>query len=685
MELTILKDILIIFGLSIGVLLLFHHLRVPTSVGFLITGILAGPHGLGVIRGVHEVEILAEIGIVLLLFSIGIEFSLENLSRMKKSVLLGGSLQVLLTVLITFVIARSLGLNTGQSVFIGFLATLSSTAIVLKVLQDRADIESPYGRTSLAILIFQDIVVIPMMLLIPLLAGGTAQAQGEPIWILILKAGGIVLLVFVSANWVIPGLLFQIARTRSRELFIMSILVICFTIALLTYSLGLSLALGAFLAGLIISETEYGYETLGHIIPFKDVFTSLFFVSIGMLLNIKFFIQQPLMIIIIALSIISLKGMITTLSVLILGFPLKIGLMVGFSLSQIGEFSFLLFMRGMEFGLLSGQYHQLFLSVSVLTMGFAPFAIALGPRFADAVLKMPWPGRLVSGFAGERKKIASGYVEKLRDHLVIIGFGLNGRNVARAAGLAGIPYVIVEMNPDTVRLEKKKGTSIFYGDATREAVLEHARIHEARAVVVVISDPIAVRRVVALARKLNPNLFIIARTRFVTEMKSLYNLGADEVIPEEFETSIEIFSRVLAKYLIPRNEIERMIADARAEGYEMFRSLSKDPLSFTDLKVRIPNLDISVWRIESSAPVVGQSLARIRLRSKYGLTLLAIHRDEKVITNPSADTLIQAGDRIVVLAEPPKISEACRLFRNPVEGHDDACYFPDHPEHDPPS
>ena len=681
MELFLLKDILIIFGLSIGVFIIFHRIQVPASVGFLITGVLAGPYGLKLIQGVHEVEILAEIGVVLLLFTIGIEFSLEKLSRMKKSVLLGGSLQVILTILITFIITRQLGFSARQSLFVGFLTSLSSTAIVLKVLQDRAEIESPHGRTSLAILIFQDIAVIPMMLLIPFLAGSSAQAFEGPIWTSILKAGGIILFVLISAHWVTPALLFQIARIRSRELFIMSVLTICFTIALLTYSLGISLALGAFLAGLIISETEYGQETLGHIIPFKDVFTSLFFVSIGMLLNIGFFIQQPFLILIIAFAIILLKTVVASLVILILGFPMKTGLLVGLSLCQIGEFSFILFMRGMQFGLLSSQYHQLFLSVSVLAMSFTPFAISIGPWFAGAVLKMPWPDILVSGFAKVRQLTETTSIRKLTDHLIIVGFGLNGRNVARAARLAGIPYVIIEMNPDTVRLEKKKNTSIFYGDATRQAVLEHANIHEARAVVVVISDPVALRSVVTLARKMNPNLFIIARTRFLTELESLYNLGADDVIPEEFETSIEIFSRILAKYLISRNEIERLIADARAEGYQMFRSLSNDPLSFRDLKLRIPNLDISVWQTDISAPIVGQSLERIRLRSKYGLTLLAVRRGEAVIANPSADTVIQAGDQLVVLAEAPKITEACHLFRNPGGGDDETCRIPDHHVH----
>jgi CPA2 family monovalent cation:H+ antiporter-2 len=402
-----------------------------------------------------------------------------------------------------------------------------------------------------------------------------------------------------------------------------------------------------------------------------------------MLLNLRFFIQQPITIIVIALAIILLKGFVVNLSMLILGFPLKTGLIVGLHLCQVGEFSFILFVRGAESGLLSGQYHQLFLSVAILTMGFTPFAIALAPRFAGMVSKMPWPDSLVSGYAGKRLRIEAVHTEKLRDHLIIVGFGLNGKNVTRAAGFAGIPHVIIDMNPETVRIEKKKDVSIFYGDATREAVLEHARVGEARAIVVVISDPTAIRGVVSLARKSNPNLFIIARTRFLSEIESLYELGANEVISEEFETSIEIFSRVLAKYLIPRNEIEQMITDARAEGYQMFRTLSTEPLSFLDLKIRIPDLDISIWRIEASAPAVGKSLDKIRLRSKYELTLLAIQRGEDVITNPSADTVIRADDRLVVLAKESKIIEACHLFKDPAgERKDDECYKPRHYEHD---
>jgi CPA2 family monovalent cation:H+ antiporter-2 len=661
MEIPILKDILLIFALAIGVLLLCHRLRVATIVGFLVTGILAGPHGFGLIGAQKEVEILAEIGVVLLLFTIGIEFSLENLIRIKRFVFAGGALQVLLTIAAAFLITHQFGLATGQSFFLGFLASLSSTAIVLKLLQEKAEVESPHGQITLAVLIFQDIAVVPMMLLTPFLAGTTVQSQG-PVLLLIAKGIAFLGLVLLSAKWIVPHLLFLIARTRSRELFLLSSLVICFAVAFLSFALGLSLALGAFMAGLIVSETEFSHETLGNIIPFRDVFTSLFFVSIGMFLDVKFLIHHPGTILAVAFAVMIVKSLLAGLVVLVLGFPLRTGIMAGLALCQVGEFSFILFMKGAEYGLLQGQFSQYFLDVSVLTMGITPFAMALAPRLADVVLKRRLPGRLKSGISRVpqiRKK------ERMRDHLITVGFGFNGKNLARAAKLAGVPYVIIEMNPQTVKTEREKGEPIYYGDASQTAVLERADVKDARVLVVVISDPIAIRRITAAARKENPRLFIIARTRFVTEMKELYELGADEVIPEEFETSIEIFSRVLAKYLVPRDEIEKTITEARADGYRMFRTLSEASTSFSDMKLHLPDVDIITLRLEEGSDFVGRSLRQIELRKKHGVTVLAIRRNEKILSNPDSNTVLQAGDLLIILGTPVKLANVCPLLMSP--------------------
>jgi CPA2 family monovalent cation:H+ antiporter-2 len=656
MEIQLLKDIIIIFGLSIVVLFICHRIRVPAIVGFLLTGILAGPHGLGVVKAVHEVEFLAEVGVVLLLFTIGIEFSLKNLSQIKKSVLVGGSLQVLLTLMATFVIARQIGQPFGESIFIGFLISLSSTAIVLKLIQERAEIDSPHGRTSLAILVT------------PLLAGATGNL-GESFLILVAKGIGIILLVIVSAKWIVPQALYQIARTRSRELFLLSVVVICLAVAWLTSSVGLSLALGAFLAGLIISESEYSHQALGNILPFRDVFTSFFFVSIGMLLDVGFLFEQPGLIALIALGVFALKTIIAGSVTVLLGFPLRTTILVGLALSQVGEFSFILSKSGVEHGLLAGNIYQLFLAVSVLTMAATPFIIALAPHLADFVLRLPLPKRLKSGLY----PVPGIKVAGKKDHLIIIGFGVNGKNVARAAKVAGLPYVIIEMNPETVREEYAKGEPIYYGDATQEAVLQHADIKDAMVVVVAIADPAATRRITEIARRLNPKAHMIIRTRYLQEMKPLYELGADEVIPEEFETSVEIFTRVLAKYLIPRAQIERLVAEVRSDGYEMFRRLSKDSASFSDLKLQLPDVEISALRVGEKSPLVGKSLAQLELRKKYGVTVLAIRRDSQILSSPYGDMQLCANDMLFILGSPDKIAGVTSLFRNPEERRGTHC------------
>jgi CPA2 family monovalent cation:H+ antiporter-2 len=656
MEIQLLNDIVIIFGLSVIVIFICHRFRVPVIVGFFLTGILAGPRGLGLIQAVHEVEILAEVGVVLLLFAIGMEFSFKRLLQIKKSVLLGGSLQVLFTVLAIFLIARQFGQSFGEAVFMGFLVSLSSTAIVLNIIQARAEIDSPQGRTALAILIFQDVIIIPMMLFTPFLARTTGNASES---LLILSAKGIViiLLVIVSAKWIVPKVLYQITRTQSRELFLLSILAICLAVVWLTASAGLSLALGAFLAGLIISESEYSHQALGNILPFRDVFMSFFFVSVGMLLDAGFLIRQPVLIVLIASGVLLLKAVIAGVVTMLLGFPLRTGILVGLILSQVGEFSFILSKTGIEHGLLAGENYQMFLSASVLTMAAAPFIIALAPRIADFVGKLSLPERLKSAESPARATHKDSTFSSLKDHLIVIGFGTNGRNMARAARAANIAYVIIEMNPDTVRSERAKGEPIFYGDATNAPVLHHANIKEARILVVAISDPAAIGGITRTARRLNPALYIIVRTRFLQEMKPLYQLGADEVVPEEFETSVEIFTLVLMKYLVPKDEIERFIAEIRSENYQMFRSLSPRKAQVSDLKPYLSNVEINSVRVDERSPLVEKTLDEMDLRKKYGVTVLAIRRGTKVVPNPGKDTKIYAQDLLIVLGSLDRINQ----------------------------
>ncbi len=660
MEIPLLKDIIIIFGLAIVVLFICHRLHVPSVVGYLLTGIFVGPYGTGLIKAIHEVEIFAEIGVVLLLFTIGIEFSLERLLRIRKTVLLGGSLQVFLTFWATFFISRQFGQTFGEAVFIGFLVVLSSTAIVLKLLQERAEVDSPHGRTTLGILIFQDIIVVPMILITPLLAGATGNL-GESLLVLLAKGICIILFMIVSAKWIVPYILYQIARTRNQELFLLSVVVICFGIACLTSWAGLSLALGAFLAGLIISESEYSHQALGNILPFRDVFTCFFFISIGMLLDVGFLFQRPVLIALIVFSVILLKSITAGSVAVLLGFPLRTGILVGLALAQIGEFSFILSRAGVEHGLLTGNTYQMFLAVSILSMAATPFIITLAPRLADVVLRLPLPKKLISGLA----PVNTMSVSERKDHLIVIGFGVTGRHLAQAARMMGVTYVIVEMNPETVRAEKSKGEPIYYGDATQSLILQHANIKNARIVVIAINDATATRRITEIVKKLNPKVHLIVRSRFLQEMEALHELGADEVVPEEFETSVEIFTRVLAKYLIPKNEIEEFVAVVRSDGYKMLRNISIEPASFSDLKLQIPDVEINSLRIGERSSLAEKSLAQTDLRKKYGITVLAIRRNLKILSNPDGDIRLYSGDVLFVLGLPEKIAVVTNLFHNP--------------------
>jgi len=664
MEIPLLNDIVVIFGLAIAVLFICHRFRVPAVVGFLLTGIFVGPYGFGLVNAIHEVEILAEIGIVLLLFTIGIEFSFEKLLQIRKSVLMGGSLQVLLTLLATFFITRWFGRTFGEAVFIGFLVALSSTAIVLKLIQEQAEVDSPHGRTTLGILIFQDIIIVPMILVTPLLAGAT-ENLGESVFILLFKGIGIILLVMVSTKWIVPQVLYQISKTRDQEIFLLGVVVICLGVAWLTFKAGLSLALGAFLAGLIISESEYSHQALGNILPFRNVFTSFFFVSIGMLLDVGFLFQQPVTIVLIALGVLVLKAIIACFVTFLLGFPFRTSILVGLALSQVGEFSFILSRTGVEHGLLTGNIYQMFLSFSVLSMAATPFIIKLAPCIADFILQLPLPKKLISGFY----PVSKIKVESKKDHLIIIGFGVNGRNVARAARLSGIPYAIIEMNPETVRNEQLQGEPIYYGDSTQEVVLQHANLKDARIVVTAINDPASTRRIAEIIRRLNPKVYLIVRSRYLKEMKPLYELGANEVIPEEFETSVEIFTRVLARYLIPRDEIERLVAEIRSDGYEMFRSLFKESASFSDLNLQLPDVDISTLRVAERSPLVGKSLSGIEMRKKYGVTLLAIRRNSQTLSNPNVNMPFCANDVLFVLGQPDRVAVVAGLSQNSKEGN----------------
>lgn len=652
MEIPLLQDIVILLGLSVVVIFLFQRLKLPTILGFLATGIAFGPHGIGFIEASHEIEILSEIGVILLLFIIGLEFSLASLAKIKKVVFIGGASQVLLTIGAVLACMVSIGFSLNESLFFGFLVSLSSTAIVLSLLQSMGMMNSPHGKIALGILIFQDIIVVPMMLLTPMLAG-----EGGNIWLelglLIAKAAGVIVAVLIMARYLVPRLLHAVVLTRSRELFIISIVVICFAVAWATNMLGLSLALGAFMAGLTISESEYSHQATGLIIPFREIFASFFFVSIGMLLDVTFFYQHIGIILLATVAVFLIKFIVLVISARLISFPVRTSLLSGFTLFQVGEFAFILAAVGMTAGILAEEPYQYFLAVSILTMALTPFVIQSSDKLSMALLSKS-SARKVK-LDGENRDMAD-VSENLEDHVIIIGYGLNGRQMAQIAKHAGIPYAIIDINTENVEFGKSKGEPIFFGDASNPYMLEHLHVYRARVAVVAISDPPATRKVVSSIRDICNTVHILVRSRFLTETNEFLKLGASEVISEEFETSVEIFTRVLHQYLVPEDNIAKYVQAVRKENYEMIR-----PFFNGNANLGLPDwqdLKVASLRIEtSSKEIVDIPLSEAKLRNRFGISVMAIYRDDEVIKVIDPNAHLEKGDLVYVFGSPEAIGK----------------------------
>ncbi|MDR1578518.1 MAG: cation:proton antiporter [Deltaproteobacteria bacterium] len=548
--------IIVLLGLSVGLIYFGLRLKMPAIVGFLVTGILVGPHGLGLISDPAQVESLSELGVVLLLFTIGLEFSIQSLMKMKKLVLLGGSLQMLLGTVAFFLISYALGFAWNTAILFGFLFSLSSTAIVLKLLQEKGEMDAAHGRGAFGVLIFQDLAVVPMVLILPMLAG---KSGGDPIYMVLVKVAAILVLVVVMANWVVPWVMKKIAATKSNELFMFAVALICLGTAFLTAEAGLSLALGAFMAGLVIAGSPYAYQAISSVMPMRDIFTSLFFVSIGMKMDTRYLLNNPFLIIGLALGVMILNAATTALAMKAAGLRGRVAIMVGFALCQVGEFAFVLAKTGGDLNLLDDTTMVAFLNVAVLTMAMTPLALEAGRRVG------PFFGAMEKPFAGS----IDGHKE---NHAVVIGFGVAGQAVARACRLMGRQYAIIDMNPGSVQAYQAQGEPIIFGDAVNEIVLEHVGIHRAAILVISIPDPVATRRIIAQARLLSPHLYIVARTRFLMTGDLLKRLGANEVLAEEFEAALAVFDSTLTFFQLDRPDIVTQLAQARECGPTNFHT-----------------------------------------------------------------------------------------------------------------
>lgn len=654
-----LLDIIIILALSTAVNIGFTRLRLPVVVGYLLTGLVAGQYGFAMLTAPAEIGHLAELGIIFLLFTIGVELSITKLMAIKRIIFLGGSMQVAFTIAGIYAVSALFGFSISQSLFFGFMVALSSTAVILKMLQETSELSSAHGRTTLGISIFQDLVSIPMMLAIPLMATNESE------WLGIATMAGklLILLVFLylSHRYIVPKLLHEVAKTGNQEIFLFSIILIALSVAYITYVLGLSLAFGAFLAGIIISETEYKHHAFSHISPFRDLFTSFFFVSIGMLLNMQF-ISDNIGTVLAAIAIVSTVKFLTgSLATFLLGFPLRVTILVGLALCQIGEFSFILMKLGTDYQLINSYYFDLFLAVAAATMALSPLVIMASPTITAGIYRLPLPRILRDGFFFKRERRQLQY----DNHTIIVGIGLHGYNLSKMFTAHGIPYILIDIDAEAVRQEQRRGIPALYGDACQTNVLKHAGIEKAAVLVVAISNPVNSLRITQTARQLNPAATIVVKTRNVDEVPAQYRAGASIVVPEELETSINLLSSVLSNYLIPQNDIDTMLDDLRKTS--VMRA-GGDAVGLPETEVRkqlhlnIPTIKVVAVKVQDNCQAQGKTIGQLAFRSRHAVSIVGIQADANFLINPPSSVLVCSSDIIYLMGDPANISRLTPFF-----------------------
>jgi CPA2 family monovalent cation:H+ antiporter-2 len=638
-----LPQLVLTLGVAVVAALFVGFFRLPAVAGFMLAGAVIGPSGFALVKDMHAVELLAEIGVILLLFTIGLEFSLERLRRIARLVAVGGTLQVGLTTIIAVVVSVSLGFTVARGVFFGFLVALSSTAIVLRGLAERGETDAPHGRFTIGALIYQDLCVIPMMLMIPILAridaGGDIDAVATTFDILFAlgKAAVFVIVALVAGRYVVPVLLRLIDHAKSREVFLIAVLVMCAGVAVLTAMVGLSLALGAFLAGVLLADGAWGQRAMSNVIPLRDILTTMFFLSLGMLFDAGVVSEHPFQVGALFCAMFLGKGLVATLACLAMRFPARVAWLAGVGLAQFGEFGFVLAREGQKVGLL-GSEGPAILSAGLLTMFVTPVAMRLGPH-VSAGAKLLRPLERIMGARGVDEAKTSHSVA-LKGHVIIGGYGVGGRLLSEAMRELGTPYIVLDVDGETVR-RAPKGEPVFLGDVASGEALEHARVHVAAAVVLLLADMNATRSAIAEVRAQSKSVPIIVRARRLNEHAELLRLGATDVVSEELEGGIETLARVLRTQGTPANQLSRLIRQAR-EGFgdsarriAMPRNKKRELLALDELKVESVHVPVG-------SPAVGAACPAVE-----GVVCVAVKRG--TVLHEAPHTLALAVDDVVYL------------------------------------
>jgi CPA2 family monovalent cation:H+ antiporter-2 len=646
-EFSQLGSLVIIFALTLPISYIFHRLNCPAVVGYILTGVFIGPHALGFIKDMNDIEVLSEIGIVLLLFTVGMELSLSTLLSNLKTVLASGFAQFFLNLSLFTGAGLLMGLEFKQALFLSSLLALSSTAIVLKAYTDRGELDTFHGQICAGILLFQDLLVIPLMLIAPFLTGVEDFNIKNFSFVLIKSAAGISA-IFIIAKLAVPRVLDVFIKLRDREMMLLLLILICMMGAWGAQEFGLSLAMGAFIVGLILSESEYCHHLVSDILPFRDFFSSLFFISIGMMLKLSFFGEHFFMVMGITISVFFLKGTVNIVSIYLVERSWYRSIVSGGRLNQVGEFSFVMLGGYVGSEVVPESVFQGFLACSVLTMLITPFLIPLSAAIAKRAIS----------FKPEHMPDLSGLTPQIHGHVIVVGFGHIGQHLCRILKETNIPFIIIDLDHETISAAHAQGLKAVYGDMARANILNLAGIKHAKSIVYTTGTAGAIKNSILIARERNSQIYILVKSGSTQEVVDYLSLGVNRVISSEFETTVELFSRILTEFEVPDNLITHYVEMARVEGYGMFRGLKMDETHLKDFYAHLARSTTITYMVLENSQWVGTTLAQLNLVEKSGAVIISVIRGQKYFTNPDEKFLLQTNDLLVLVGAHRQLDKA---------------------------
>lgn len=646
---TLALIIILLVSAVLGVAL-FRALRLPAMLAYFTVGLAFGPHAFGLLPDTQSSREFAEFGIVFLMFSIGLEFSLPQLYAMRKKVVGVGGSQVVITLLAIMGVGKLVGLSWPAAFVVAAALTMSSTAIVSKMLAERLDLNSRHGRLSIGTLLFQDIAVVPVLVLIPALAT-TGTDISVVLGIAFLKAAGMLLFLFTVGKWLINPWFNLVAAQRSRELFVMNVLMVTLLLAYVTSLAGLSLALGAFIAGMLISETRYRYQVESDISPFRDILLGLFFISVGMLLNLNEIAQNIGYIVLVLIAFMAFKALVILAVVRVMKYEIGVAVRTAVILAQAGEFGFVILALGADQGLITGKILQIVLAAALLSMVIAPFLVQHNGKLAR---------KLVRSYSRNSNQVIQHIEEAslhLTDHVIICGYGRSGQYLGRFLNEEHIPYIALDIDPARVIEAASAGENVMYGDAARRVVLEAAGGLRAKALIISYADTPAAMKILHMVQENYPKLPVIVRTVDDTNMEALRQAGATEVVPEILEGSLMLASHALMLLGVPLNRVVKRIRMFREERYKLFRGYFHGVSDADNFDLEKQQARLHSVIIAAGAFAVGRRLSDMRLEG-FSVEVKSVRRPLAKINELDDQAILKEGDVIVLLGLPAGLAYA---------------------------